>query len=133
MEAGFLATKVEWKILLKNSGTSTQKEKAFYVRSFHSVWSVFYRPALLITARVPYTKGGILVNSNNQRNIDGSELMRGLMAGMIQNRPVTITLPTGTVALMQMLPSRQTIRMEGMTRDGSDQNGYFTFDARELR
>jgi hypothetical protein len=133
MQAGFLATKVEWKILLKNSGTSSQKENAFYVRSFHVVWSVFYRPALLITARVPYTKGGILVNSNNRRNIDGSELMRGLLAGMIQNRPVTVTLPNGLVALMQILPSRQTIRMENVTKDGSDEHGYFSFDARELR
>jgi hypothetical protein len=133
MQAGFLATKVEWKILLKNSGNSTQKENAFYVRSFHVVWSVFYRPALLITARVPYTKGGILVNSNNRRNIDGSELMRGLLAGMIQNRPVTITLPNGMVALMQILPSRQTIRMENVTKDGGDEHGHFSFDARELR
>jgi hypothetical protein len=133
MQAGFLATKVEWKILLKNSGSATQKESAFYVRSFHAVWSVFYRPALLITARVPYSKGGVSINANNRRNITGTELLQGLKAGMIQNRPVTVTLPNGMQALMQILPSRQTIRLENIRSDGTDEHGHFSFDARELR
>jgi hypothetical protein len=133
MQAGFLATKVEWKILLKNSGNATDKENMFYVRSFHAVWSVFYRPALLITARVPYSKGGVSINANNRRNITGTELLQGLKAGMIQNRPVTVTLPNGMQALMQILPSRQTIRLENIRSDGTDEHGHFSFDARELR
>ena len=133
LAAGITAGKINFKLVLSNSGTSTQKEKMFYVRSLHLVGLPFYTPALQASVRVPLLTGGKQVNRNNKRQIDSDTLKTYLQTAIVQAAPVSVTFPDGTVALMKMLPGGQGIRYGTASRDnGEPQEGTFSFDLREM-
>ena len=133
LAAGITAGKVRFKLMLTNSGTSTQKEKMFYVKSLHVVGMPFYTPAIQATMRVRLLTGGKLVNRNNKREVDSDTLLTYLKTGITQAAPVSVTFPDGTTAIMKMLPSSTGLRYGSASRDnGEPQEGEFTVDLREM-
>lgn len=134
LTAGFTATKVRFKVELTNSGSATQKEKMFYVRSLHAIGAVFYPPALQATALVALKFGGRLTNRNNKREYVSDTVLAGLRSALAQTAPMNVTLPDGTSALMTAKPNGRGFRYEDITRDsGEPIDAVLAIDFQEMK
>lgn len=131
LQAGFTGNKVRFKLVLNNTGTSTQKEKMFYVRSFHVVGRIKYPFARQLALRVSLNYQEREANRGNRRRYTASEVYAGLLSLMAQTAPVTVTV-NGESYLMTSLPNAGGVPyLEANTSTGRAGRRYFNISLRE--
>ena len=131
LQAGFTAHKVRWKLILNNTGSSTEKSKMFYVRSMHAVGRVKYPVTRVLSVRVWLNFDGFDVGRAGRRKHNATTLYAGLRSLLDQTAPVTVTLD-GESFLMTALPNQAGMPiLEVNDSTGKSSKRYFNLTLRQ--
>jgi len=133
--AGFTANKVQWKLVLNNTGNSTQKEKLFYVESFFAIGMAFYEPVNVASVTVPILRNGTYKLRTGDRTYNSNKTLAGLRAMQVQVVPMYVTLPLlDARLLMTCIPNPAGLRIESVRdEDSKVADGQISIDLKEMK